>query len=286
MTAAASFGDLAGKTVVITGGTGVLGAVFAKAFADSGASVAVIGRDEVKADQVVAEISTTGGRALAVSADVLDRDSLKRAHETVSAAFGPCDILVNGAGGNRPQGTTSSEYLSLDATDSAADTDELSFFDLTDDAVRDVLDLNFLGTLSATQEFARDMVGRPGCSVINISSMNAYTPLTKIPAYSAAKAAVSNFTQWLAVHFSKAGIRVNAIAPGFFVTDQNRDLLFDGDEPSARTSKILASTPMGRFGRPEELIGTLLFLASEQTSSFVNGVVIPVDGAFSAYSGV
>ena len=206
------------------------------------------------------------------------------ARETIHKAFGAVDFLINGAGGNHPKGTTTAEYYHMgDETKEEL----ISFFDLEPEGVSFVFNLNFLGTLLPTQVFAADMVGKEGASVINISSMNAFSPLTKIPAYSGAKAAVSNFTQWLAVHFSRVGLRVNAIAPGFFVTKQNHALLFDElGRPTPRTEKILAQTPMGRFGEVDELIGTLLWLLCPAASSFVNGVVIPVDGGFSAYSGV
>ncbi|MBO5796855.1 MAG: SDR family oxidoreductase, partial [Clostridia bacterium] len=201
----------------------------------------------------------------------------------VLADFGPCDILVNGAGGNNPRATTDKEYYEPGDIDA----DTKSFFDLDAEGVGFVFNLNFLGTLLPTQAFARQMVGRSGCSILNNSSMNAYTPLSKIPAYSGAKAAVSNFTQWLAVHFSRVGIRVNAIAPGFFSTKQNAKLLWNEDgTPTARTGKILAATPMGRFGEREELEGSLLFLLNEKAAGFITGVVLPVDGGFSAYSGV
>lgn len=196
--------------------------------------------------------------------------------------FGLCDILINGAGGNNPRATTDNEYHELEGLEGMK-----TFFDLDQSGVEFVFNLNFIGTLLPTQVFAADMVGRKGCSIINISSMNAFTPLTKIPAYSGAKAAISNFTQWLATHFSHVGIRCNAIAPGFFSTAQNAKLLWNEDgTPTARTGKILAGTPMGRFGEVDELIGVTLFLMSEEASGFVDGVVIPVDGGYAAYSGV
>ncbi|PIP00182.1 SDR family oxidoreductase [Pleomorphomonas carboxyditropha] len=276
--------DLAGKTVVITGGAGVLGTSFAAALGACGARIAVLDLDRQAADRVVAGLSADGVEAIAVTANVLERESLAAAADRVAAAFGPCDLLVNGAGGNHPKGTTTKEVLE------AADLDDpalLTFFDLDPASVGFVFNLNFLGTLLPTQAFARQMIGRPGSSIVNVSSMNAFRPLTKIPAYSGAKAAVSNFTQWLAVHFAGVGIRVNAIAPGFFVTNQNRGMLIGADgELTERARKIVAHTPMGRFGEADELIGALLFLASEKASGFVNGVVLPVDGGFSAYSGV
>lgn len=278
--------DLSGKVAVVTGGTGVLGADFSRALAASGASVAVIGRQKAKAEAIAEEIVSGGGSAIAVVCDVLDKEALGSAHERVRSELGPCDILVNGAGGNHPKGTTSNEYfgeLDLQPHGPA----HVSFFDLEPDGIRYVLDLNFLGAVLTTQEFARDMVDRPGGSILNISSMNAFTPLTKIPAYSAAKAAVTNLTQWLAVHFAAAGVRVNAIAPGFFATEQNQKLLFEEDGSlTDRSRKILAATPMARFGESRELLGALLFLASDDAAGFVSGVTIPVDGAFSAYSGV
>ena len=229
------------------------------------------------------EITAEGGTAKAYECNVLDKAAVMACYEQVLADFGPCDILLNGAGGNHPSATTDKEYYEPGDLDA----DTKSFFDLDETGVASVFNLNFMGILIPTQAFARDMVTREGCNIINISSMNAYTPLTKIPAYSGAKSAVSNFTQWLAVHFSRVGIRVNAIAPGFFSGKQNASLLWNPDgTPTARTKKILAATPMGRFGQAEELLGALLFLLNNEAASFVTGVVIPVDGGFSAYSGV
>ncbi|MCK5843110.1 MAG: SDR family oxidoreductase, partial [Victivallales bacterium] len=221
-----------------------------------------------------------------VAANVLEKESLEEAAKIVTEKFGACDILLNGAGGNHPKGTTSKEFL--EATDLAQTIEGVNtFYDLDPDGVQFVFNLNFLGTLLPTQAFTKEMAVKGEGVVINVSSMNAFTPLTKIPAYSAAKSAISNFTQWLAVHMSKVGIRVNAIAPGFFLTSQNRSLLTNDDGSfTPRAEKILNNTPMGRFGKPEELLGTLLWLVDEKASGFVNGTVIPVDGAFSAFSGV
>ncbi|MBQ2307850.1 MAG: SDR family oxidoreductase [Clostridia bacterium] len=275
--------DLHGKTAVVTGAGGVLCSVFSKALAAAGAKVALLDLNLEAAEKVAAEINADGGEAKAFRVNVLDRAALEACHEQVLAALGKCDILINGAGGNNPRATTDKEYYETGDLDAATK----SFFDLKQEDVGFVFDLNFLGALLPTQVFARDMLGRKGCSILNISSMNAYTPLTKIPAYSGAKAAISNFTQWLAVHFVKEGIRVNAIAPGFLSTNQNRALLWNPDgTPTARTGKILAATPMGRFGEPEELVGAVLFLLDEKAASFITGVVIPIDGGFSAYSGV
>ena len=274
--------DIKGKVAVVTGAGGVLCSMMAKALSLAGAKVALLDRSD-KAQRFVEEIAAEGGTAKAYYADVLKKDTLAKCHAEILSDFGKCDILINGAGGNNPMATTDKEYF--EAGDLDADTK--SFFDLSEEGVSSVFNLNFLGTLLPTQEFAKDMIGRKGCSILNISSMNAYTPLTKIPAYSGAKAAVSNFTQWLAVHFSKVGIRVNAIAPGFFSTAQNAKLLWNDDgTPTARTGKILAATPMGRFGETEELLGSVLFLLSEQAAGFITGVVLPIDGGFSAYSGV
>lgn len=277
--------NLSGKTAVVTGGGGVLCSMFAKAMGKCGAKVAVLDLRENAAKQVADEIVADGGIAKGYAANVLERASLENVHKQILKDFGKCDILINGAGGNHPKGTTSKEYF--DAKDFKADEKLVTFFNLDPDGVQFVFHLNFLGTLLPTQVFAYDMAENKTGNIINISSMNAFTPLTKIPAYSGAKAAISNFTQWLAVHFSKVGIRVNAIAPGFFVTNQNRAMLFDENgNATERSKKILAATPMNRFGEAEELIGTLLWLLNEQASGFVDGVIIPVDGGFSAYSGV
>lgn len=275
--------DLGGKVAVITGAGGVLCGMFAKALAASGAKVAVLDLNEEAAQRVADEITAEGGIAKAYKCNVLDKESMEICHQAVLSELGPCEILVNGAGGNNPRATTDKEYF--EPTD--IDDDVKSFFDLQQSGVEFVFNLNFIGTLIPTQTFAKDMIGREGCNILNISSMNAYTPLTKIPAYSGAKAAISNFTQWLAVHFSKVGIRVNAIAPGFFSTNQNKALLWNEDgTPTARTGKILAATPMGRFGETDELLGALLFLLNNEAASFITGIVIPIDGGFSAYSGV
>lgn len=275
--------DLKGKVAVVTGAGGVLCSIMAKALAAAGAKVALLDRNEEAAQKFADEIVKDGGIAKGYAANVLERDSLAECHKKVLADFGKCDILINGAGGNNPKAQTDKEYYEQGDMDA----DTKSFFDLDKDGVEFVFNLNMLGTLLPTQEFARDMLGRGGCSVLNVSSMNAFTPLTKIPAYSGAKAAVSNFTQWLAVHFSKVGIRVNAIAPGFFSTKQNAALLWNADgTPTARTGKILAATPMGRFGEADELLGSVLFLVSDKAAGFITGVVLPIDGGFSAYSGV
>lgn len=275
--------DLSGKVAVVTGAGGVLCSEFSKVLARAGAKVALLNRTVEKAQKVADEIAAGGGIAKAYACNVLDKERCYAVAEEVLRDLGPCDILINGAGGNSPKATTDKEYY--EAGDLEGEIK--SFFDLEPDGVEGVFDLNFLGTLIPTQAFARQMLGREGCNILNISSMNAYTPLTKIPAYSGAKAAVTNFTQWLAVHFSKAGIRVNAIAPGFFSTAQNEALLFEPDgTPTARTGRILSATPMGRFGESRELSGALLFLLNNEAASFITGVTIPIDGGFSAYSGV
>jgi len=276
--------DLTEKVVVITGGGGVLGSYFAKAIARCNAKVAILDLSYDQAKKISDEIQSEGFFAIPVKANVLSKDSIKEAHRIVKEELGSTDILINCAGGNSPKATTDDEFFNYETL---TNPEKISFFDLDSDGVDFVFGLNFKGTLLPTQEFGIDMIKKSECSIVNISSMNAFTPLTKIPAYSAAKAAISNFTQWLAVHFAKSGIRVNAIAPGFFSTTQNRSLLWNPDgTPTKRSEKILNNTPMGRYGEPEELIGTMLWLIDNEASSFVTGVVVPVDGGFSAYSGV
>lgn len=274
--------DLTGKVAVVTGAGGVICSVMAEALAASGAKVALLDLNEEAAKKHADAITAQGFTAKGYQCNVLEKASIEAARDAIAADFGTCDILVNGAGGNNPRATTDDEYFKPEDMGQMK-----TFFDLDPDGVSFVFSLNYMGTLLPTQVFAEDMVNKPGANIINIASMNAYTPLTKIPAYSGAKAAIVNFTEWLAVHFSRVGIRCNAIAPGFLVTAQNQSLLFNEDgTPTPRTGKILAGTPMERFGEPEELVGALLFLASSEASGFVSGVCIPVDGAFAAYSGV
>ncbi len=273
------------KVVVVTGAGGVLCSTIAMAFAEEGHKVAVLDLKLDAAEEVANMIKSKGGDAIGVMADVLNEESLKNAKEEVNKTFGSCDILVNGAGGNHPLGTTSNPYLNIEDLENTTEGFK-TFFDLDPEGIKFVFNLNFIGTLLPTQIFAKDMIGKKGCSILNISSMNAFTPLTKIPAYSGAKAAVSNFTQWLAVHLAKVGVRVNALAPGFFLTDQNRTLLTNEDGSlTQRGQQIIDQTPMERYGEPEDLISTTMYLCDEK-SSFVTGVVIPIDGGFSAYSGV
>ena len=275
--------DLTGKVAVVTGAGGVLCSMFSRALAAAGAKVAMLDINEEAVTNFTASIREEGYTAKGYRCDVLDKASLEAVHEAVLKDFGPCDILLNGAGGNNARANTDLEHYNPGDLEREVKT----FFDLEQPGVEWVFRLNFIGTLLPTQVFGKDMVEREGCNIVNVSSMNAFTPLTKIPAYSGAKAAISNFTQWLAVHFAPTGIRVNALAPGFFVTNQNRDLLFNPDgTPSARAGKILAATPMGRFGEAEELVGTLLFLVNNEAAGFITGVVIPIDGGFNAYSGV
>ena len=273
--------NLEGKVVVITGAGGIICGGIAKALAPSKAKIAILDLNLEAAQKVADEVNAIGGIAKAYKANVLEKDSLEAVKKDINADFGTIDILINGAGGNNPRATTSNETHELGKEY------EKDFFALDESGVRFVFDLNFLGTFIPTQVFAKDMLGKKGCSILNISSMNAFTPLTKIPAYSAAKAGISNFTEWLAVHFAPSGIRVNAIAPGFFVTNQNRGLLFDANgNPTPRTEKILAATPMKRFGEIDEIMGAVKLLLSEENASFITGTVIPIDGGFNAYSGV
>lgn len=274
--------NLKDKVVVITGAGGVLCSLMGKAMACCGAKVAIMDLHLTSAQKVVDEIVAEGYIAKPYEANCLDKNSLLAAHAAILKDFGKCDILINGAGGNSPKASTTQEFYAP-----KMDEDTVTFFDLKEEGFNFVFNLNILATLVTTQIFAEDMIGREGCSILNISSMNAFTPLTKIPAYSSAKAGVSNFTKWLATYFAKEGIRVNAIAPGFFATAQNKALLFNPDgTPTARTGKILNNTPMGRFGEPKELLGSVLFLTDSVAASFVTGVVLPIDGGFSAYSGV
>ncbi|MBR4286739.1 MAG: SDR family oxidoreductase [Clostridia bacterium] len=277
--------NLKGRVAVVTGGGGVLCGGFAKDLARQGVKVAVLDLRLDAAQQVADEIKAEGFEAIGVACNVLEKESLEAARVEINEKIGTCDILINGAGGNHPSGNTTKEKFQagdLEATD-----DIKTFFDLDPKGIEFVFNLNFLGTLLTTQVFAKDMVGKENATIINISSMNSYKPLTKIPAYSAAKAAISNFTQFMAVHFSEVGLRVNAIAPGFFATNQNKTLLYNEDGSfTPRSEKIIGHTPLGRFGVPEDLTGALLFLSDETYSKFITGVIIPVDGGFSAYSGV
>lgn len=278
--------NLKGRVAVVTGGGGVLCAGFAKTLAKQGVKVAVLDLNEEAAKKVADEINAEGGTALAVGCNVLETESMQKAREIINKELGTCDILLNGAGGNNPKGTTTKE--TLEKIDLIEKNEGIkTFFDLDPQGISFVFNLNFLGTLIPTQVFAADMATKDNACIVMISSMNAYRPLTKIPAYSAAKAAVKNFTEFMAVHFAEVGIRVNAIAPGFFSTNQNKTLLWNEDgTPTPRTGKILAATPMKRFGEAEELSGALLFLCDERYSGFITGTSICVDGGFSAYSGV
>jgi NAD(P)-dependent dehydrogenase (short-subunit alcohol dehydrogenase family) len=278
--------NLNGRVAVITGGGGVLCGGFAKDLARQGMKVAILDLRLEAAEKVADEIKAEGFEAMGVACNVLEKESLLAAREVILEKYGTCDILVNGAGGNHPSGNTTKEKFQMCDLENTSE-DVKTFFDLDSKGIEFVFNLNFLGTLLPTQIFAKDMIGKEYATIINISSMNSYKPLTKIPAYSAAKAAISNFTQFMAVHFSEVGLRVNAIAPGFFSTNQNKALLYNEDGSlTPRSEKILGHTPLGRFGVPADLTGALLFLADENYSKFITGVIIPVDGGFSAYSGV
>ncbi|MBE6663314.1 MAG: SDR family NAD(P)-dependent oxidoreductase [Ruminococcaceae bacterium] len=275
--------SLNGKLAVVTGAGGVLCSEFARYLAKNDITVILLDINLDSAEAVASQIRNDGGKAYAYACNVLEKESIEAVRADVLTKYGKCDILINGAGGNNPRATLLHEYYE---DGDEARNDIKTFFNLDKNDFGFVFDLNLIGTLLPTQVFSQDMINRNGV-IINISSMNAFKPLTKIPAYSAAKSGVSNLTQWLAVHFATAKIRVNAIAPGFFVTKQNEKLLFnENGEPTPRTEKILRATPMGRFGEASELLGTLDFLIDNEKSSFVTGVIIPVDGGFSAYSGV
>lgn len=272
--------NLKGKTAVITGGSGVLCSEMARELSRHGVNVAILNRTVEKGEAIAAEINEAGGSAIAVAADVLDQHSLEGAKATVVEAFGRVDILINGAGGNHPDAITAVETYEEEST-------EKSFFDMDASGFSKVFDTNFIGTFLTCQVFGKELLKQEAPVIINVSSMSAYSPMTKVPAYSAAKSAINNFTMWMAVHFAETGMRVNAIAPGFFLTSQNRNLLLNEDGTHTdRSKKIIAHTPMKRFGQPKDLLGALLWLTDEEYSGFVTGVTVPVDGGFMAYSGV
>lgn len=281
--------NLSGKTAIVTGGSGTLCSAMAYGLAVSGAKVAIIGRNIEKLASVSEKLTKNAldeyNKNVTIkgySCNVINKDELTAAYETIKNELGSCDILINGAGGNQPGAITSIEMLKKEKEDS-----DYSFWNLDEDRIRDVMDLNYMGTLLPIQVFTKDMVEKRSGSIINIASVTSILPLTKVMAYGNAKSAILNLTQWLAVHFGESGIRCNAIAPGFYAADQNHDLLFNADGTyTDRARKIITGTPMGRFGNPEELIGAALFLASDETAGFVNGIVLPVDGGYSAYSGV
>lgn len=281
--------NLTGKTAIVTGGSGTLCSAMAYGLAVCGAKVAIIGRSKDKlaavSGKLIKDAHDEYNKNVTVkgySCDVTNKEELIVTYEAIKSELGSCDILINGAGGNQPGAITSIEMLKKEKSDS-----DYSFWNLDEDKIRDVMDLNYMGTLLPIQVFTKDMVEKRSGSIINIASVTSILPLTKVMAYGNAKSAILNLTQWLAVHFGESGIRCNAIAPGFYAAEQNHDLLFNADGTyTDRARKIITGTPMGRFGNPEELIGAALFLASDETASFVNGIVLPVDGGYSAYSGV
>jgi NAD(P)-dependent dehydrogenase (short-subunit alcohol dehydrogenase family) len=272
--------NLKERVAVITGGSGLLCSAMAHELARQDVNVAILNRTAEKGQQIVQQIQSQGGTAIAITTDVLNRASLEHARDGIVTQFGRIDVLINGAGGNHSDAITGPEVFSDQETPK-------SFFDLDENGFENVFSTNFTGTFLATQVFGKELLKAEAPNIINLSSMSSYTPLTKVPAYSAAKAAINNFTMWMAVHFAETGLRVNAIAPGFFLTTQNRDLLLDQEgNLTPRSNKIITATPMKRFGKPEDLLGTLLFLIDETCSGFVTGTTIPVDGGFMAYSGV
>lgn len=276
--------NLKGKVAVITGGGGVLCGEMAKELARQGVKVAVLSRKKNNAQKIADDITRDGGEAIALVCDVLDKESIEAADHAIHQQYGSYDILVNGAGGNHPDAATSEEFFQSSHLEND---DVKTFFDLTEEGIKHVFDLNYIGTVLSTQVFMKRMLGKEDASIINISSMSAPTPMTKVISYSAAKAGIDNFTQWLAVHMAKENVRCNAIAPGFFLTSQNRNMLLDAQgEMTNRAEKIISQTPMERFGKPEDLIGPLIWLVDSDMSRFVTGITIPVDGGFMAYSGV